>query len=68
MNENFKLKYRKLCNNIDLFYKIMEEWNAYLTNNPLASLKEKLQKLDKIKEIEPKLYQAMQEDLYAERY
>ncbi len=68
MIEKLKLKYRKICNDVQFFYKIMDDWNSFLLANPRISKEEKLRKLEEIKEIEPNLYQAMLEDIYAGLY
>ncbi len=65
MNEEQKLKYRKLCQKIDLFYEIMDEFNTLSTSNSSISKEIKILKIDKLKEKEPLLYQAMLEDINA---
>ncbi len=63
MPEKLKIKYHELCKNVDFFYSIMDSWNSYLIMNPNCTQEEMLKMLENIKEQEPELYHAMQEDI-----
>ncbi len=65
MSEKLKLKYRKLCQNIDFFYETIDEFNSLMLTNSTISKETKLRIIIKIKEKEPLLYQAMLEDINA---
>lgn len=68
MPEKYKIKYRNLCNNIDKFYEIIDEWNIFLISNPSLTQEDKLNKLEEIKDIESDIYNAMKEDINAKFY
>ena len=65
MKEELKLKYLKICYNKDYFYQFIDNWNNFVLSNSNLTKKEKLIRIEDIKEREPKLYQIMLEDINA---
>ncbi len=63
MNETLKIKYSSLCINTVLFYKIVDLLNQHALKNPTMSKEEKYFIIKEYQEIEPRLYEAMMEDI-----
>lgn len=63
MPEKYKLKYLNICDNENLVYEIIDEWNILLSKNIFSSKEEKLKKLESIKEKDFNLYQIMKGDI-----
>lgn len=68
MPEKCKLKYLEICQDEDLVYEIIDEFNLFLQQNPFCSTEEKLDKLEKIKYKDFHLYQVIKEDINARIY
>lgn len=68
MLEKCKLKYLEVCKNEDLVYEIIDQWNIFLNQNIFSSNEEKIEELEKIKNIDMKLYQSIKEDIDAGLY
>lgn len=67
MKEMFKLKYRKVVLDVVYFYQFIEEWDCFIFRNPMATKKEKLDKISVLKEHEPIMYEMFKEDILNDR-
>lgn len=68
MPEKCKLKYLEICQNEDLVYEVIDEWNVFFIKNIFNSKNEKLANLERIKDKDFNLYKAMRDDINAGLY
>lgn len=68
MPEAYKLKYLEICENEDIVYEFVNNWNILSNKNAFMSKEEKIKQLEYIRKKDFKLYQVMKEDINAELY